>query len=190
MRIGILGGSFNPVHIGHLLLAQYALEALKLDKLFFIPACLSPLKRNKRLISGHHRLAMLKIATRANKKFLVSDSEIKRGGKSYTVETLRQFKQRFKHSRLFFITGSDSLLQLNKWRDLDKILKLATFVVAIRPGFEKNKSGLKLNFKYIDMPRIDISSSRIRARLKSGKAVGYEMPAAVSAYIKNKGLYR
>ncbi|MBU2541050.1 MAG: nicotinate-nucleotide adenylyltransferase [Candidatus Omnitrophica bacterium] len=190
MRIGILGGTFNPVHIGHLILAEYARQALRLDKLFFVPANISPLKSRSQAVSSYHRLEMLKLAIRGCRDFAISDMEIKRGGKSYTLETLYAFLKEFnnKKDKIFFISGSDSLGQLNRWKDFKQILKIAKFVVAERPGFSPCRpSG---HIKTIQIPQIDISSSLIRARLRAGKSVQYLVPDRVAAYIKKGRLFR
>ncbi len=190
MRIGILGGTFNPIHLGHLILAECAFKSLRLDKLFFVPANISPLKSKRKLVSKDHRLAMLKLALRACRDFAISDLEIKRGGKSYTIETLQAFRRRFrlKKSQIFFITGSDSLKDLNRWKDFTQITKIANFVIAKRPGFSKMKSSRRIQF--IDMPQIDISSSLIRTRLGKGKSIEFLVPEEVLAYIKKRRLFR
>lgn len=189
MRIGILGGTFNPVHLAHLILAECALKALKLDKVFFVPANIQALKVRAKLASGPERLNMLKLAIRGKEKFAVSDVEISRGGKSYTIDTLRFYRKKFKQRlQLFFIAGSDSLKDLNKWKDLGKILKLAKFVVAKRPEFSLGELSKKIT--YINMPEIDISSSDIRKRIKAGKSIKYLVDGEVLEYIKKKKLYR
>ena len=155
-----------------------------------MPVHIQPLKKSIRPVSAHHRLRMLRIAIRGNKKFYLSDLEIKRGGKSYTVQTLRALRKNFKpkNVRLFFITGSDSLSQLDRWKDLKAISKLARFVVALRPGFPKQK--FKINMRFIRIPQIDISSSVVRAGLKAGRPLRYLVDEGVLAYIKKRGLYK
>lgn len=185
MRIGILGGTFNPVHIGHLILAQYALGELNLDKIYFVPANIAPLKSRLGLISPAHRLNMLKLAVRNNKKFRVSDIEIKRGGVSYTVDTLASFRKT--GNEIFFISGSDSLGQLSRWKDFQRIQKIATFVVAARPGFRLKTK--KHGIKFINIPKMEISSSLIRARLRAKKDVTQLVDIKVLRYIKDKRLY-
>jgi len=185
MKIGILGGTFNPVHIGHLILAQYALGELNLDKIYFVPANIAPLKSRLGLIAPIHRLNMLKLAVKNNKKFRVSDIEIKRGGVSYTVDTLASFRK--KGNEIFFISGSDSLGQLSRWKDFDKIQRIATFVVAARPGFKLQSK--KRGIKFIRIPKMEISSSLIRARLRAKKDVSQLIDVKVLKYIKDRGLY-
>lgn len=185
MRIGILGGTFNPVHIGHLILAQYALGELNLDKIYFVPANIAPLKSRRGLISPAHRLNMLKLAVKNNKNFRVSDIEIKRGGVSYTVDTLESFKK--KGNVVFFISGSDSLGQLNRWKDFKRIQKIATFVVAARPGF-RLKTKMR-GIRFINLPKMEISSSLIRARVRAKKDVSHLIGDRVLKYIKDKRLY-
>ncbi|MEW6009153.1 MAG: nicotinate-nucleotide adenylyltransferase [Candidatus Omnitrophota bacterium] len=187
MRIGILGGTFNPVHLGHIRLAETAQKKLNLNKIFFIPANIAPLKSKRGLISGKERLMMLRLATKKNKRFKISSLELKRGGISYSMDTLRQFKKKFPKDKIFFITGSDSLRQLDKWKDFDQIKHLSTFVVAKRSGFNlKRKSGIR----FIQMNPIDISSSMIRSYLKRNKPVINFLDKKVLNYIREKGLYR
>jgi nicotinate-nucleotide adenylyltransferase len=186
MRIGILGGSFNPVHLGHMILAQSAFEGLKLDKLYFVPAYIAPLKSRRHLAAAEHRLAMLKLALAGHKDFRISVIELKRAGISYTVDTLRSFKK--KNIKLFFITGADSLQALWRWKNVSQILKLATFVVAARPGFKAKR--LRPPMRFIAIPQVDISSSMIRSRLKKNRTVCHLLDEKVLSYIRKRGLYR
>lgn len=174
------------MHLGHMILAEYALEELKLNKLFFIPAYIAPLKSQRGLVSSRHRLTMLKLALKGKKKFFISDIECKRGGVSYTVDTLRSFSK--VGIELFFITGSDSLSALKRWKDFASIQKLATFVVARRPGF--SSKGFKPGIRFMAMPQVDISSSQIRRRLKSRRPVDYWLAPGVLAYINKNKLYQ
>lgn len=187
MRIGIFGGSFNPIHLGHLILAEFVLEALKLDRIIFVPAYIAPLKSSRSLTDCRQRLNMLRLATGDNKKFSLSDIEIKRKGISYTVDTLTYFKRRFKDATLFFITGSDSLSELDRWKDLDKILRLVKFVVIRRPGATLKTK--RKSIKILSMPQIEISSSDIRRRKKRGRPIRYLVTDKVLRFIKQKGLY-
>ncbi len=136
MKIGILGGTFNPIHIGHLILGEEACRILNLDKLIFVPAYLPPHKEERDLIDAEDRYKMVALAIKGNPFFEVSKSEIKRKGKSYSIQTIREFKDRFgEESELFLITGSDVLEEFSMWKEIDKIFKLSNFIVANRPSY-------------------------------------------------------
>ena len=188
MRIGILGGTFDPVHEGHIYLAKKSCAKLRLDKIIFIPSYLPPHKIGVKVTSPRHRFNMLKLAIKGNKKFRISDMEIKRRGRSYSVETLRCLRKKYgQKAKLFFITGSDSLKELDKWKNLPEILRLCRFVVVERPGFKiknppKGFSALKINAK-------NISATNIRNRIKANKPLGQLMSGLVEAYIYRHGLY-
>ena len=188
MKIGILGGTFNPIHYGHLILGEQVLGQLGLDKVIFIPAYLPPHKSDKGILSAGHRLKMIELAVKWNKHFVVSDIEIRRKGKSYTVDTLRAIKKKFPGASLFFICGSDLVKEIPTWKDVDEIYKLAKFVLAKRPGFGRRLSGE--NFLKIDVAQVDISSSLIRDLVSKGRSVRYLTPGAVVEYIEKNKLYR
>jgi nicotinate-nucleotide adenylyltransferase len=187
-RIGILGGTFNPIHIGHLAIAQVALQKLDLDKVIFVPCCLPPHKNANTVISAQDRLQMVRLATEENPVFSVSDYEIKKGGKSYSYYTVEHFYKKFHQgAKIYFIIGADALEDLDKWHRINDILKIATFVAVERKGSRLAKSNRKI--KYISMPAIDISSSEIRRLLRAGESVKYLMPEKVIKFIKRKKLY-
>ena len=187
-RIGILGGTFNPPHLGHLILAQEALKKLKLDKVIFIPASIPPhkeIKDNK----AYLRYKMISLASRGNPRFEVSKIELERKTISYSVDTLRILKNKYgKNTEIFFITGSDSLNELESWKNIDEVLKLANFVIAIRPGFPVRK--LRRKVKFIEIPLLDISSSMIRKRIKASKSMRYLVPEKVRKFITRHRLYK
>lgn len=187
MRIGILGGTFDPVHEGHIYLAKKVCQKLALDKVLFIPTYLPPHKKGIKVTPAKHRYNMLKLAVSGNKKFKISDMEIKRKGRSYSVETLRRLRKKYgKKAELFFITGSDSLKELGKWKNLPEILRLCKFVIVERPGFKINR---KLDgFILLRINAKNISSSNIRSQIKS-KSVKSLIPAKVKAYISRYKLY-
>jgi len=186
-RIGILGGTFDPVHNGHLYLAEKVSQKLKLKKVIFIPTYLPPHKRGTGISVTKHRCNMLRLAIAKKKKFKLSDIEIKRKGRSYSVETLRQLKKRHgTRQELYFITGSDSLKYT--WRNLREILCLCRFVVVKRPGFEMK--GASFRFITIDVKAMDISSTDIRRRVKRGRSISKLVPKGVALYIERHGLYR
>ncbi len=189
MRIGILGGTFNPIHKGHIKLAKEAMRKLKLDKVVFVPVNIPPHKRKSGLLAAHHRYKMTALAAAAYPYFEVSDYEIKKGGFSYSVRTLEAFKRKFyaKHE-LFFLTGADSLRQLKKWKNLNKIVKIARFVIASRPGYKAKKAREGVYALLVKTP--GISSSIIRRRIKKGLSVKRFLNPAVYNYIRKEGLYQ
>ena len=167
MRIGILGGTFDPIHNGHIYLAKKACARLRLDKIIFIPSYLPPHKKGLKITPARHRYNMLRLAIAGVKKFKLSDMEIKRRGRSYSVETLRRLKKRYgKKADLYFITGSDSIIELHKWKNLKEILKLCKFVIVKRPGFGFKGPGRGIVFLEINAK--DISSTDIRDRVRKG----------------------
>ncbi len=187
-RIGILGGTFDPVHNGHIYLAEKACQKLAFDKVIFIPSYLPPHKKGIKVTPAKHRYNMLKLAISGNKKFKISDMEIKRKGMSYSVETLRRLRKRYGHkAELFFITGSDSLRELDKWKNLKDILKLSKFVVIARPGFTIKQ--YYKDFIFLRINAKDISATDIRKRIKTGKHVTGLMPQKTARYIQRNKLY-
>jgi len=187
MRLGLLGGSFNPIHHGHLITATRAAEALRLDRVIFIPAAISPLKRSADLAPDRDRWALLRLAIRGNPRFQASDVELRRGGVSYTVETLREFRRTTK-ARLFWILGTDAARQLPRWKALDEVRRLAEFAIVTRPGENVSRSMAKDHI--VRAPLLEISSSELRDRVRKGLSLRYLVPDAVAAYIRRKGLYR
>ena len=188
MKIGILGGTFNPVHIGHLILAEEVREKLNLDKIVFVPANLPPHKNGSDIAPARDRFNMLKAAIKGNKFFDVSDIEIKRQGKSYTIDTLREFKEIYPKQELYFITGSDLLKYLDEWKDLDQILKIVTVIVATRPGYPLES--IPDYISTVSIRAVDVSAFEVRQALKDGKSFRYLVPEAAYKYILKKGLYK
>lgn len=188
MKIGILGGTFNPVHIGHLILAEEARERLGLDKVIFVPAYLPPHKDNLDIAPARERLAMLKLATKGNKYFSVSDTEIRRDGRSYTIDTVREFKEKYPADQLYFIIGSDLLKYLEEWKDLAQITAMVGFIAATRPGYPLEKIPRYINT--IPIRAVDVSGFEIRKAIKVNKSFRYLVPEAVNEYIVKKRLYR
>lgn len=187
-NIGILGGSFDPVHIGHLILAEYALEEYKLEKVIFIPNRIPNLKKPTHT-SPRHRYLMVKLAIQDNPRFMVSDIEIKRKGISYTYDTVMELKKKFKNTRFFFIIGSDAYNELPRWKNFKKLIKEIEFIVATRPKSKVKKiPGVK--FQILNIPEVDVSSSYIRERVNKGLSVRYLVPDRVWDYIREFNLYR
>jgi nicotinate-nucleotide adenylyltransferase len=199
-RIGIFGGSFDPVHMGHLTIAQDAVEQLELNRLVFIPAAIPPHKQDCLLSDGHHRLNMLQLAIEDNLSFEVSDLELTRGGVSYTIDTLHQIQAEHPGAELFFIIGLDSLGELHLWHRIEDILSTCTVVPLGRGGENPDtvirKSELpepwkkKLRERLICIHEIGISSSEIRMRAAEGLSLHYLVPPAVEMYIAEHHLYQ
>jgi len=188
-RIGILGGTFNPIHIGHLTIAQMVCEQLKLDKVLFVPSYLPPHKSGKNVVSAKNRYHMVRLAIRGNPHFEISDFEIRKEGKSFSIETVSYFHDLFPQgTKFFFIVGSDLLPMLHMWKRVDEILKIASFVAVHRPGFKGKKS--KVKAKLITIPGLQTSSSYVRQRITAKKTVKYLVPDNILKYIKDKKLYR
>ena len=187
MRIGILGGTFNPVHIGHLILAEETREKLSLDRVIFMPTNIAPHKDNQDVASSCDRYKMLKLAIKTNRYFSVSDIEIRRQGSSYTIDSLKEFKNIYPSDELYFIVGSDLLKYLDDWKDLSDIIKMVKFIVATRPGYPLEK--IPAYIKTIAIRAVDISAFEIRQAVKSRISFRYLVPEAVHNYILKRKLY-
>lgn len=190
MKIGILGGTFNPIHIGHLILAEEAREKLGLDKVIFVPAYLPPHKDNSDIIDAKVRLSMARLAINGNEYFSVSEVEIKRNGRSFTIETIKEFKRIYpgpEHD-LYFIIGSDLLKYLDDWKDLSEIISLVKFIAATRPGYPLEK--IPAYIKTMEIRAVDVSAFEIRRRIKENKSFRYLVPESVFKYIIKNKLYR
>ena len=186
-RIGILGGTFNPIHGGHLLMAEGVRERLRLDKVLFVPCALSPLKKPVNLISARRRLAMVKIAMGDNPAFGVLTVEIKRGGRSYSVDTVSALHKKYKRGAdFFFIIGSDSIAGLATWKDIHKLMKLCRFIAVSRPGHNLKYPGVEV----IKIPTLPVSSTDIRIMVGRGRSIRYLVPEKVRKYILKNKIYR
>jgi len=188
MKIGILGGTFNPIHIGHLILAEEARERLSLEKIIFVPSYLPPHKDNSDIAPAEDRLAMVKLAISGNRDFSVSDLEIKRDGRSYTIDTLKEFKTMYPKDDLYFIIGSDLLRYLDEWKDLNEIIKMVKFIVATRPDYPLEK--IPSHISTIPIRAVDISGFEIRRAIREGRSFRYLVPEAVFDYINKHSLYK
>jgi nicotinate-nucleotide adenylyltransferase len=191
-RIGILGGTFDPIHLGHLVLAEQVREKLRLDRVIFIPSAHPPHKTKRKLSPPEDRLQMTQLGLEGNPKFLASDLELKRGGLSYTIDTLRQLEKLYPDREMYFLTGSDVLDEIHTWKEPEQIYKRVKMVIAIRPGFDRFDPKNRFAQKSIIVPitGIDVSSSEIRAKVKKGESIRYLVPAKVEEYINKKKLYR
>lgn len=193
MRIGIIGGTFNPIHYGHLVSASEVCSKFKLDKVIFVPSSLNPLKNTSNLAEAHHRLKMIKLAIAGNPLFEVSDIEIKRGGISYTIDTIKELVKKYgKDTNIYFIIGIDAFLEINSWVAPDALLKMCKFIVTTRPGYDvkKAKQIFKKHTETMEITYLEISSSDIRKRIKSGSSIKYLLPERVENYIQKHKLYK
>jgi len=190
MKIGIYGGSFDPVHLGHVLVGQAAVEELGLDRIFYIPAAQSPFKLSAHFAPAAARLQFLRLALAGRPKFEVDDQETRRGGVSYSVDTLRDYARRFPGAELFYLIGADNVAKLNEWREPAELARLAEFVVVPRPGGAESNFPPPFRGRTLTGFPLGISSSQIRARLRTGLPIDLLVPSAVAEAVKNSGLYR
>ena len=190
-KLGILGGTFDPIHMGHLVLAEQAREQFQLEQIIFIPSASPPHKTEQELSLAIHRFEMTKLALEGNRYFSVSDIELKRKGLSYTIETLRELKGLYKDSEIYFLTGSDVLEEITTWKDPEEIYKLARIVIAVRPGFDKfdPENHFAKKSVIVRITGVDISSTQIREKVRNGESIKYLVPSKVEEYIKKKNLY-
>jgi nicotinate-nucleotide adenylyltransferase len=197
-KVGIMGGSFNPIHYGHLLLAECAYEQLGLQRILFMPLREPPHKNSAELASGDHRANMVKLAIKDNPHFKISMLELSRNGTTYTADSLSILKEENPKTEYYFIVGADSFFALQNWRDPQRIFDLCTVVVAGRDLVPKNKMKQQLDFlqesydarvAFIDMPAVGISSAMIRSRIAANKSIKYFVPGEVEDYIRELHLY-
>jgi nicotinate-nucleotide adenylyltransferase len=188
-HIGIFGGSFDPVHTGHVLVAQAAIEELQLTRLFLIPAACSPFKTDKQPTPAVHRLGMLRLAFTGKTNCEVDDLEIQRGGTSYTIDTVRHFAGKFAGAKLFYLIGADNVPTLPQWREAEQLATLAEFVVIPRPGDPPVPLPKPFRGLYLDGFPFGVSASQIRARAKAGLPLEPLVPVAVAQFITNNRLY-
>lgn len=188
-RIGIFGGSFDPIHLGHLLVAQAAVEELRLDRLYFIPAARSPFKPENEPAPAAERLRLLRLALAGKTDCAVDEQEIKRGGTSYTIDTVGDYANRFPSAELFCLIGADNAASLSSWREAGKLARLAEFVVIPRPGESPATFPSPFRSRTLKGFAFDVSSSQIRARVKAGLPIDPLVPPAVAEAIRNYRLY-
>ena len=189
MKIGILGGTFNPIHNGHLVLADEVRQKLALEKILFIPVFSPVHKEAQDLIPAPERLKMVKMGIRDNPQFEALDIEIRRKGRSYTIDTLKALKIRYPEvKKFFFIVGSDGLAYLDSWKDIEEVMKLAKLVIAARPNYPLRN--LPKGILPVTIESIEVSGFRLRQRIKNGESVRYYLPQEVYKYIASRGLYK
>ena len=193
MKTCLFGGTFDPPHFGHLIVAQTIFEAEHFDKIVFVPAHIPPHKKERKISSVALRLEMLKIATMDNPNFEISDIELKRGGISYSLETINTYKEQTGLDRedLYYLIGSDSLKQFQTWQNPKAILEECQLIVAIRPGFRPSDipNWILAKVQFANIPRIEISSTQIRARWVEDKTIRYMVTQPVWTYINKHNLY-
>ena len=199
-KTGILGGTFDPVHLGHISLDQDALEQIGLDRVIFIPAAQQPFKLDRKTASGEHRLEMLKLAVKDRRGFEISEYELQEKGISYTYLTMRAMRRLLgKDARLYFITGTDSFLKIEKWKNSSELLREFSYIIGTRPGYRQEELDecvsrirdiYNTEILFLNNTQLDISSTEIRERLERGIPSGDLIPAEVERYITEHGLYR
>lgn len=185
MRLGIFGGTFNPIHMGHLLLAETARETLKLDRLVFIPTHQPPHKSARALASGQQRLEMIQLAIRDQPAFVTSDIELQRQGTSYSIDTVKTLHAQLPMAKLFLLMGGDMLTV--RWASWTELKRLCTVAAAKRPGTKPRRDS---GIKWLPMPLVELSSSEIRQRLRKGRSIRYLVPMQVERYIREHQLYQ
>lgn len=197
-RFGIMGGTFDPIHLGHLVVANEVLNIYNLDKIIFVPAGNPPHKIGTSA-SSWDRYFMTNIATNSNVKFIVSDLEIKSTDKSYTLNTLKEFHNTYPDTDFYFITGTDAVIDLPNWHEPQELLKLCKFIAVSRPGISKEDAEYKIdeirislnaNIEQLQVPMLQISSTDIRDRFQRGVSAKYLLPESVEQYILKNNLYR
>ena len=184
-KIGIYGGTFDPIHYGHLILSRQACEELQLDQLIFVPAALSPFKEHLPKASGEARLSMLRAAISGQEDFIADDCELKRPPPSYSIDTVLQIREREPNAELFWLIGADNVDGLEKWHRIDALKKLVEFIVLDRGRGEEKKHEFRVVRR-----NVDISATEIRKRVASGRSIRYLVPQAVEEIIKRENLYR
>lgn len=199
-RVGILGGTFDPIHAGHLIAAECVRESAGLDEVVFVPAGDPPHKESSRVTPARHRYVMTLLAVLAHPGFSVSRIEMDRAGKSFTVDTVEAMRREVGDGvDLYFILGSDSMADVPNWHQPERLLGLCHFLVAGRPGWDRSVVERSLGSLYethrerihmVDIPAIELSSSEIRARVREGRSIRYMVPEMVERYIRERGLYR
>lgn len=197
--LGIIGGTFDPVHFGHLIAAECARAEFGLDRVIFIPAKIPPHKDTRGILDEDKRYHMVDLAVRNNPAFEVSDLELKRGGVSYTIDTIEHYQKAYPGGSIYFIMGLDSLFILDTWKDIECLANMCRFIIVTRPGYnihdeEKLWDRLPNVFwrqaNFIPIPGLDISSSDIRERISQGKPIRYMLPEMVERYIRDNHLYQ
>jgi nicotinate-nucleotide adenylyltransferase len=189
IQLGLFGGSFDPVHLGHLLVAEAAREEAKLARLFFVPTALSPFKPDSHPTPAAERLRLLRLALAGKEWCEIDDQEVRRGGISYTIDTVRDYAARFPKAQLFYLIGADHVAQLPRWREAQSLAELLHFIVIPRPGQAEAPLPEPFRGRTLAGFPLGVSSSQIRARVKAGASIAHLVPASVAEAIRNNRLY-
>ncbi|MBR2522551.1 MAG: nicotinate-nucleotide adenylyltransferase [Coriobacteriales bacterium] len=198
LRIGLMGGTFDPIHYGHLIAAEQAREQFGLDFVIFLPAGNPSFKQDKKISDGEDRYEMARIATQDNRAFDVSRIEIDREGVTYTYDTICELRDKLPGTtEVYFITGADAIVSLPKWYKADELAKIAHFAACTRPGYDYTQFkeaqdadvGLQFEVEFFDVPALEISSTDLRKRVSEGKSIAYMTPPQVIRFIAKRGLY-
>ena len=190
MRLGVMGGTFDPIHVGHLVTAEEALHQLSLDEVVFVPTGQPWMKEHEVVASPEDRFRMTELGIESEPRFRVSPIEVDRGGPTYTIDTLRTLRDEEPGVELFFITGADAILEIMRWKDPEVVFDLAHFIAATRPGYEMEPLTAHPDVTVMQIPALAISSTDIRARVRDGRPIRFLVPEAVEAHIRTAGLYR
>lgn len=193
-KIGILGGTFDPIHIGHLVAADQALFHSGLDEIWFMPAPNPPHKSNANITSINHRVEMVKSILKIDSRYRLCTIELERTGKSYTIDTIKEIKARYPEDSFYFIIGGDMIEYLPKWYGIEQLINLVQFIGLQRPGYDyehllKNNPAIYQKLTILPMPQLDVSSTIIRNKVKSGEEIRYFVPEFVEQYIREHNLY-
>lgn len=192
MKLAIMGGTFNPPHLGHLICAEEVNDHFKFDKVMFIPCARPPHKRGSEVLDAQHRYDMTILATQDNPLFEVSRIELDRPGRSYSIETVRQLREIYgQDTEIHWIVGADSILEMFIWKDVDELLTLCKFIAINRPGYDLSQTDPRFmkRVQLFKVTNVDISATEIRRRVRQGKSIKYLTPPAVENYIHENGLY-
>ncbi len=200
LNIGLMGGTFDPIHMGHLVTAEEARQQFDLNYVIFVPAGIPPHKNNVTISLPEHRYLMTTLAVMSNPAFVVSRFEIAQNEHTYTIDTVRHFaKSQNPEPNIYFITGADAILEIFTWKDYEELLRLSTFIAVTRPGYslelfyetlERNCPQMKQKVHLLEIPALAVSSTFIRERVTLGKTIKYLTPEPVEQYIKKMELYR
>lgn len=197
MKIGVLGGTFDPIHKGHLIIGEIARISAELDKVIFIPSGTHPFKNNKAITDSKERCQMVQLAIKSNPYFEISTFEMERTGVNYTIDTIRYLKEKYKETEIYFIIGSDILFEIEKWYKFKELIKLCKFIVFSRTDrakeiskiIDKLETTYNINIKKVNSPVLPISSTEIRERVKDGKSIKSFVEESVEKYILENNIY-
>ena len=192
VKLAIMGGTFDPPHLGHLICAEEVYDHFEFDKVIFVPSARPPHKDDSKVLDAQHRYMMTFLATRDNPHFEVSRIELDRPGQSYSIETVRELKRKYgKDAEIYWIVGADSVLEMLSWKDVDELLSICKFVAINRPGYDLNQADQRFlkKVQLFKVTDVDISASEIRGRVRQGESIKYLVPPDVESYIYENGLY-